>query len=68
MDEKVRKELAEMVGKWQTAYFMSKAILQDYSEVISKITGETKQEITERVNNNAQSLMNEFKASILDNK
>lgn len=63
MDEDVKKALFEMVGRWQSAYFLSKAILQDYSDVISKISGDSTEDIKERINKEANRLMTEFKAT-----
>jgi len=42
-------ELSKMTNKWNTAFHLSYAILDDYCETISKLTGESKEQIHKRV-------------------
>lgn len=44
-----QKELQQQLGKFFNAYYLSKAILEDYTKVIAKLEGSTEEEVKARV-------------------
>ena len=56
-----QNELCTIISKWQTAYYLSQAILEDYAKHISKIEGKTPEEIKKRITEFAQDNLNKSK-------
>jgi len=56
-------ELKKYISRFHTAFFMSKAILEDYAERMSKLDGTKPEEIKQRVNELTQKYFDESKKS-----
>jgi hypothetical protein len=54
-------QLKNIVTKWQNAYFISQALLEDYSEQLAMLTKEDKESIKKRVMDKANSIHSESK-------
>ena len=50
------------MNRFRTGFVLSKAILEDYCEVVARIEGRTPEEIKERINTKALSIDKEMKA------
>ncbi len=61
--DKPEDELKKIVSRWQTAYFMGQALLEDYAERMAKLEGSDPSKIKEAVNNLTQKKFDEFKKS-----
>jgi len=48
--------LQEYYGRYMTGYTMSKAILEDYAEVVAKLEGTTVETVKERVEKRSQDI------------
>lgn len=59
--ENSQDELKVLISKWQTAYYLSQAILDDYAEHIAKAEGITADEIKKRVTDLAQKKLDNSK-------
>ena len=55
------KQLKDIVNKWETAFYVSQALLEDYSERMAKLTSENKVTIKKRVMNRASAIQSESK-------
>lgn len=61
MEKSPEEQLKEAVSKWQTAFFLSQAMLEDYASTLEKITGEAKKDVKDRIMKNAQERMDASK-------
>lgn len=66
MEEEIKKsdnykDLVNMVSKWQTGFVLSRAILDDYTKEMSKLTGVDAQVIKDRIEKDATRRLNESK-------
>jgi hypothetical protein len=55
------KQLKDIVNKWETAFYVSQALLEDYAERMAKLTSENKETIKKRVMNRASAIQSESK-------
>jgi len=59
--------LTNYMAKFLTGFAMSKAILEDYAKMASKIEGVTEKEIKERVGKRAEEIFQEAKKEAANN-
>jgi len=55
-------ELTKHFSRFRSGFVLSKAILEDYCEVVAKIEGKTPEEIKERINTKALAIDKEIRA------
>lgn len=54
-------ELTKHMNRFRTGFILSKAILEDYCEVVARIEGKTPEEIKERINAKAVAIDQEVR-------
>lgn len=61
MDEKEIKPEQIIINRWETSYYISQAILDDYAERMSKLTADSVETIKDRIKWKASSALHKSK-------
>ena len=58
--------LTKEFGRYKTAFCLSKALLEDYANVVSKLEQVPAEEVTERINKRTREIFNQLKAEAFE--